>query len=132
MRAFCLREVIQKLADAGVLCTSCGPFIESTSFDFYGTCLFSNRVEPERTQQPHRGALHKSPYVLATNHRYVITKFLLIELDQTTPVFQLFLTHTVEHRGGPTKILAQSLKEICINPFVLFFERNGQCENLAL
>ena len=86
MQAFLLRKVIQKLAYAGVLNTCRGLFIESASFDFDSACLLANRVESEWTHQPHRCALDESFHVLAANQGYVLTKFLLIEFDQTTPI----------------------------------------------
>src|SRR3989449_2276956 len=131
VRAFLLREIIQKLADAGVLGTCCGSFIEPASFDFDSASLLANSVEPQRTHQPDRRALDESFHVLAANKRDVLTKFLLVEFNQTTAVSRLFLSHAVEHRSGRGKILAQSFGKICIHALVFFFQRNGQSENLA-
>ena len=78
MRAFLLREIIQKLADAGVLGTCCSSFIEPASFDFDSASLPANSVEPQRTHQPDRRALDESFHVLAANKRYVLTKFPLV------------------------------------------------------
>src|SRR5216683_2708108 len=81
--------------------------------------------------QPDRGALDESSHVLAANKRYVLPKFPLVQLNQTTAVSRLFLSHAVEYRSGRGKLLAQSFGKICIDALVFFFQRNGQRENLA-
>src|SRR6266404_4221832 len=86
---------------------------------------------PPARDHPDGRALHESFHVLPANKRYVLTKFPLVQLNQTTAVSRLFLSHAVEYRSGRGKLLAQSFGKICIDALVFFFQRNGQSENLA-
>ena len=90
-------KIIKNLPDGGVLCPLCSSFVEPASFDFHCARLSTNGIEPKWTVQPDGSALHESFHVLATNQRYVLTKFLPVEFNQATSVAGLLCLHGVEN-----------------------------------
>jgi hypothetical protein len=62
----------------------------------------------------------------------VLTKLLSIPLDEPSTVARLVAAHGVKHRSPGGEILLAAFGKIGINTLVLFFQRNGQRQNLAL
>jgi len=76
--------------------------------------------------------LDKSPDILAANEGNVFSKFLAIQLNQSSAVSGFFGLHAFEHGGGSREVLAQTFGEIGKDAFIFFFQGNGQRQNLAL
>jgi hypothetical protein len=76
VRAFLLRQVVEQLANTGVL-RSCGRLlVEAPALNFHGAGLIADRVEPQWLHQPDRIAMHKAPHVLAANQWNVLAELL--------------------------------------------------------
>ena len=62
----------------------------------------------------------------------MVAETLPVQLDQAAAVSRFLVAHALENRRrGGEKISLQTLREIRIDAFVLFLERDGKGENLA-
>jgi hypothetical protein len=59
---------------------------------------------------------------MTADERDVFSEFLLVQLNQSSPVSGFFITHALENRGGGGKVLAQSFGEISEDALIFFFE----------
>src|SRR5277367_6109199 len=132
MGALFLGQIIEQLANAGILSSSRGLFVEPAGFYLDGAGFLAYKVEAKRPHQSDRLQLHETFYVLAANERDVFSELLPVQLNQPPAMSGFFVAHAVEHGSGGGEVLAQSFCEIGEDAFVFFFERNGQGQNLAL
>ncbi len=63
--------------------------------------------------------------VLAPNVGNVFAEFLLIHLLEPLPMAGFLGAQRLEGRGGIRKVFPQAMREVGIDAFVLFFQRNG-------
>src|SRR5450631_1664198 len=131
MRAFLLSQVIEQLADTGILSPHRGPFIKSPGFDFDCAGLPPDRIEPEWPHQPNRRPRHKTLHVLPSNQRDVLTELLPIRLDESSTMARFVAAHSVKHRSRGGEILLEAFGKIGVNPLVLFFKRNSQRQSFT-
>ena len=131
-------QVVEQLADAGVLRAGRGPFIKSAALHFHRRGLLADRVESQRPHQPDRAPLHEAVNVLPADQRNVVAELRLVQFDQTAAVCGFLLAHAVEDRGRSGEILAQPLGEVGVDAFVFFLQgdRQGQdftfCETVEV
>ena len=131
MTALDLGEIAQELADAGVAHLLDRAFIKTAGFEFHHFHLLAHFVNAQWLHQPHRPPLDKTLHVLPANERDVLAEALPINIDQAGAVLRFFLPHLVEDLGGVGIGFPQTIGKIRINAAVLFFQRNGERQDLA-
>ncbi len=130
--ALLLGEVAQKLTDAGVGRLVGGLFVEAPRFELHRLGLLAHRRQAERPHQPDRCARHKPLDIVAANERNVLAELLPVKLQQPMPMPVLLHAHFGKLVGNGGGVGPQSFREVGVDACVLFFERNRQCQNLAL
>ena len=76
VRALFLRQIVQQLANAGVLRAGGGLLVEAAALHFHGAGLIADGVEAERLHQPDRIAMHEAAHVLAADQRDMLAELL--------------------------------------------------------
>ena len=129
--ALFIRQVIQQLPNARILRARRGFLIESPGLDFHRRCLFTHRLNAQRSHQPQCRTLHKPPHVLAPNQRNVLPESPLIKFQQAPPVSGLFFAHPFKHRSGGRIIWPEPFGEIRVHSLVFFLQSDGQRKDFA-
>ena len=76
-------------------------------------------------------AIHEALHILAANEGDMVAEALLEELDQPAAMAGFLLPHAFEDFGGGGIVFTKAVGEIAIDALVLFFERDGEGENLT-
>src|SRR5438445_6670306 len=96
MLLFFLSEIIEELADSGIICPLCGGLVKAPRFKLHQSRFFAGTLGPERSREP-RGAAHdKALHILPPDERNMFTEPLAIQLDQSVTVAVLFSGHSRE------------------------------------
>jgi len=90
-------EIIQQLADAGVLCPRRRLLVKTARLDLHCRGLFAHRFNPQRTNQPQCRTLNKSAHILPPDQRNMVAELLLIELQQPASMPGLLFAHAFKH-----------------------------------
>jgi hypothetical protein len=69
--------------------------------------------------------VHKPAHILTPHERDVLTKFLLIDLDERAAVTNLLLAHFLEYLCCTREVLPQAFTVVGINALIFFLQRNG-------
>src|ERR1039457_4576645 len=85
------RQIIEQLANAGVLGEYGGAFVEAARLNFHSAHLAADLFQTQRGVQPDGLALHKAANVLPADERNVLPEFLPIKIDQSAAMADLFL-----------------------------------------
>ncbi len=125
------REIVEQLTGVGILATSRGFFVKSTSFHFHGSGLGSYLVERQGLKLPDWPPIHEAFDVLAADVRNVVSETLLEKFDETPAVAGLFLPHTCKNFRGGGIVLAKTLGEVGIDTFIFFFQCDCHRENFT-
>jgi hypothetical protein len=104
--ALLLGQVIEQLADAGVLGAAGRLFIEAARLHFHGGGFFAHGIEAQRFGEPDRAPMHEAAHVIAADQGNVFAELALVKFDQAAPVAGFFLPHAVEHLRRARKRLA--------------------------
>src|SRR5579863_668987 len=130
--ALFLGQVVEQLADAGILSSSRSLLVEPASFYLDGAGFVAHDVKAERPSQPDRLSLYEAFHVMAADEWNMFAEFLPVQVDQSSAMSGFFSLHPFKYGGRSGEVLAQSFGEIGEDALIFFFERNGQGEDLAL
>ena len=111
------RQVIEQLADAGILGARCGVLAEAPRLGLHRAHLRPNLFQPQRRVHPNRLAMHEPANVVPPDQRNVPAEFLLLQLDQTPAVANLFLAHLLENLRRAGKVPPQVFTKIGVDTF---------------
>ena len=125
-------QVIEQLADARVGGLPCGGLVEPLGLQLHQLDLLADGGQPQGAHQPDRLALDEALDILAAEQRNVLAELLAIEFDQSVPVPLLLGEHRLEDRRGGRVVRPEPLGEVTVNAGVLFFEGDGQGQDLPL
>jgi len=116
----------------GILGARCGVLAEAPRLGLHRAHLRPNLFQPQRRVHPNRLAMHEPANVVPPDQRNVPAEFLLLQLDQTPAVANLFLAHLLENLRRAGKVPPQVFTKIGVDTFRLFLERNCQSKDFLL
>src|SRR5580704_13123804 len=93
VRLLFVGQIVEQLADAGVLRTRGGFLIEAAGFQFHYADLFADSFEINWLEHPERFALDEPTNFLAANDGNMLAEFLLVKLDEPAAMIGFFFAH---------------------------------------
>src|SRR4051812_11405388 len=132
MTGFDLGQIAKELPDGWVAGACRGPRVEVSGLGFHRLGLMANRRDVESLRHPNGPALDETPHVLSPNQRDVIAKPLLEQVEKHPAVAALRLGHVHEDLCGSGVALLQTLRELAVDPPVLFLRLDGESQDLPI
>jgi hypothetical protein len=126
-----LGEIIEKLANPGVVRSLRGGFVKATRFDFHQGRFPPSVLGPERSREPQRTAHNKAFHILPPQEWNMITESLTIHFDQPMTVPVLFPRHFGEQFRRGREVCAERFGKVAIDAGVLFLGCDGEGEYLS-
>ncbi len=126
-----LGEIIEKLANPGVVRPLRGGFVNAARFDFHQGRFCARIFGPERSREPRWTAHHKAFHILPPDERDMFTESLAIQLNQPVAIPVLFFGHPREQFRRGREIRAERFGKVAIGAGVLFLGGDGEGQNLS-
>jgi len=70
--------------------------------------------------------------MFTSQQRYVVTKALLVKINQLCAMFIFFNRHGIEHTGTGRVVFSKPIGIGAINSSIIFLGRYSQCKNFLL